>query len=96
VEQHPCYERIISEYVTKSPNPSKSRKRRRSSTKVLETKILDEDEKNLDEEKNQDKENNQDEAEETEEEKLEKTEEDRVIESHFDTLLGDDSIPYIA
>lgn len=94
VEQHPCYERIISEDVTKSPNPSKSRKRRRSSTKVLETKILDE--KNLDDDKDQDKEKNQDEAEETEEEKLEKTEEDRVIESHFDTLLGDDSIPYIA
>ncbi|KAI8891026.1 cyclin-domain-containing protein [Backusella circina FSU 941] len=85
VEQHPCYERTISEDLTKSPNLSKSRKRRRSSTKAEETK----DQEEKDGEKKE-------EAEETGEEKLEKTEEDRVIESHFDTLLDDDSIPYIA
>lgn len=78
VEQHPCYERVISEENSKAIN----KKRRRSSTETLEntTPIL--------EPTTTVKNNSLD----TDDLKLE----EENTKEHFDTLLQDESIPYIA
>ncbi|KAK4516795.1 CCR4-NOT core subunit cdc39 [Mucor velutinosus] len=109
VEQHPCYERILSDHhlVQRDSGPiSNNKKRRRSSAEdqqqqqqqqQQQTTLLSEDDVD-DEEEDDDEDSQQDSAEDTRKNSLDisiKIEEE-MTKKHFDTLLNDETIPYIA
>lgn len=107
VEQHPCYERILSDHhlAHRINAPiSSSKKRRRSSAEEQQqqqTTILSLSEDDVDEDdddENDDQDSQQDPAENTRKDSLDvgiKMEEE-MTKKHFDTLLNDETIPYIA
>lgn len=96
VEQHPCYERILSDKKASASNLNSNKKRRRSSAEeqvatTTETAITEELEEqsscSSDEDQDKIRKNSLDISIKVEEETTKK---------HFDTLLDDETIPYIA
>ncbi|KAL9548285.1 hypothetical protein MBANPS3_005766 [Mucor bainieri] len=103
VEQHPCYERVLSDHhpVQRQSAPiSNSKKRRRSSAEEQQqqqTAILSEDDvEDEDDEDEDDEDSQQDPASRKNSLDISIKIEEEMTKKHFDTLLNDETIPYIA
>ncbi|EPB83643.1 hypothetical protein HMPREF1544_09624 [Mucor circinelloides 1006PhL] len=103
VEQHPCYERILSDHQLISQRNSgpisNSKKRRRSSAEEQQqTTNLSLSEDDVDDDDDEDDDEDSQDPENARKNSLDisiKIEEE-TTKKHFDTLLNDETIPYIA